>query len=393
MTGGSKPHSAPASAARVESLNGLRGWAALSVVVFHMTWETFGVVFPPFRNPVTAFFLDGPLAVSIFFVLSGEALSTSFFSGGGDVAVIRLAVKRYSRLTLPIAACCLLTYVLCRAGLVYNVQAGQIVHRMDWLGAWLDPEPNLKSAVKYALWKVFTNVPAARALNPFLWTMRVEMLGSMLVFWVLLLFSKIRHVWPLVAAIFAYDLFRVLNGADNDFGYWCCFLAGLTFAALRSRGFFARAQSSGYVIVGSGLLVAFMAILDGICHWKEVGRQYTVLVAIVMVAAVYCNPWLCARFTSTFSRFLGKLSFSLYLVQFPMLVSVTSYAIYVEGRNGLSPAWIWGIALASIGGTVAVAYAFESVERLTRFVGERITAFMVIPDDTCRRHQRRASGT
>jgi peptidoglycan/LPS O-acetylase OafA/YrhL len=343
--------------------------------------ETFGVILPSFRNPVSGFFSGRLTRVSIFFVLSGDALSTSFFSGGGEATVIRLAVKRYSRLMVPVAACCLLTYILWGAGLAYNVQAGHIVHRMDWLGSWLDPAPQPTGALKYAVWKVFTDVPPARALNPFLWTMRVEMLGSMLVFGILLLSSRIRYVGPLVALIFAYALVRGLKEDDEDFGYVCCFLAGLTFAAWRSRGYFARAQSSNLMIAGSGILLASLAVLDGIGHWKGVGRQYTALVAMVMVAAVFCNPWLCARFASRCSLFLGKLSFSLYLVQFPVLISLTSYAIYVvQGSNGLTPPWIWGIALTSIGMTIAMTYAFEPVEWLTRLVGNRVVALLVITD-------------
>src|SRR5258706_1988331 len=95
------------AAIRFHEIDGLRGWAALSVVVFHLYWETFGVVMPGLRNPATAFFLDAGLAVSLFFVLSGEALSAAYFAGKGEVAVVKLCVKRYTRLTIPIAATCL----------------------------------------------------------------------------------------------------------------------------------------------------------------------------------------------------------------------------------------------------------------------------------------------
>ena len=31
---------------RLHELDGIRGWAALAVVVFHLCYETFGIVFP-----------------------------------------------------------------------------------------------------------------------------------------------------------------------------------------------------------------------------------------------------------------------------------------------------------------------------------------------------------
>ena len=92
---------------RLALLDGVRGWCALSVVFFHVYWETFSAAVPAFRNPATGFFFDGHLAVCVFFVLSGEALSTAFFAGKGDAATVRLAIKRYPRLETPILAACL----------------------------------------------------------------------------------------------------------------------------------------------------------------------------------------------------------------------------------------------------------------------------------------------
>src|SRR5262245_41931407 len=63
---------------RVHEIDGVRGWAALSVLFFHLFWELFGGVVPAFRSSILRFWLDGPLAVYIFFVLSGDALSWPF---------------------------------------------------------------------------------------------------------------------------------------------------------------------------------------------------------------------------------------------------------------------------------------------------------------------------
>ena len=37
---------------RLDLLDGVRGWSALSVVLFHVFWETFGALVPAFRNPI-----------------------------------------------------------------------------------------------------------------------------------------------------------------------------------------------------------------------------------------------------------------------------------------------------------------------------------------------------
>src|SRR5690242_4690965 len=109
---------------RVHEIDGVRGWAALSVVVFHLFWELFGGEVPTFRSAALRFWLDGPLAVYVFFVLSGDALSWPFFASGDARILDRTVVKRYFRLAIPIFYSSLLCFLLMRAGLTFNHQAG-----------------------------------------------------------------------------------------------------------------------------------------------------------------------------------------------------------------------------------------------------------------------------
>jgi peptidoglycan/LPS O-acetylase OafA/YrhL len=348
----------------------------LSVVVFHMTWETFGALLPPLRNGVTAFLLDGGLAVSVFFVLSGEALSSAFFGGGGRRAVIRLALKRYSRLTLPIIAACSLALLLYAAGLTPNIEAGRIVHRSDWLGSFLNPAPSFAHAVRYMFWDVYTSIPDRDAIIPFLWTMKFEMLGSIFVFMVLLCFDRLRGVgtaigWLLLALIFE-------QAIHSKIGPLACFLAGLTYSRLRWSGFFARAQRRRAIQILSWLAILLLAAWDAVSHLKMAHRDYVSLTAVLLTGSVFCNRALCSAFAGQISRTLGRLSFPLYLVQFPVLISLTSYAICVAGRGGALALWqIASIALGSVLACLLAAYAFSPVEDFTRWVGNRIAS--VVP--------------
>ena len=80
---------------RIHEIDGLRGSASLVVVTFHFTWETFGFIQPSITNGYVKFFLDGPLAVYIFFVLSGDALSTPFLHSRNMSIWQRAVAKRY----------------------------------------------------------------------------------------------------------------------------------------------------------------------------------------------------------------------------------------------------------------------------------------------------------
>lgn len=100
---------------RASEIDAIRGWAALSVVCFHVFWETFGIAVPWLRNPYTACFLAGQFDVILFFILSGDALSFPFFHGGNVRYLQRAAFKRYPRLTVPIVVVTAVTALAWRA--------------------------------------------------------------------------------------------------------------------------------------------------------------------------------------------------------------------------------------------------------------------------------------
>jgi peptidoglycan/LPS O-acetylase OafA/YrhL len=364
----SEPPARTRAAVRLHELDGLRGWAALSVVLFHIFWEIFGLVGPGFRNPVTAFFLDGPLAVSIFFVLSGEALSSGFFAGKGEAAVLRLAARRYSRLTLPIAATCAIVFLLVKTGLTFNQEAAAVVHREDWLGAFLHVPATAGFYATYALAMVYAPTKAAQAVDPFLWTMHYEMVGSFLVFGLLLTWRHLPKPLIVLAVLAAAGL------AFPATSQLASFLFGILFGALRVDGLFAAIHRRPLAQAASWGLVLVLAVAASQAHMADAPRELLPLYAVPLVFAVFCNKALCDLFASGASRLLGKLSFPLYLVQFPVLVSFTSWAIvFAQAHGGLGPGAIWTIALASLVLCLASAAAFLPVERATRWVGEQVT--------------------
>ena len=63
---------------RLEFLDGLRGWGALMVFLYHLIVQLLSNTAPPYRSKYLAFLLDGDFAVFIFFVLSGFVLSIKF---------------------------------------------------------------------------------------------------------------------------------------------------------------------------------------------------------------------------------------------------------------------------------------------------------------------------
>jgi peptidoglycan/LPS O-acetylase OafA/YrhL len=361
----------PSRPVRLEALDGVRGWCALSVVFFHVYWEIFGPLVPAFRNPVTGFLFDGNLAVCVFFVLSGEALSTGFFAGKGDAGTLRMAIKRYPRLATPILAACLVIFALDQSGLVFSRAAASLVHRDQWMGAWLQFPLTFSYTLHYSLFDVFVSENFGRAVNPMLWTMQVELLGSFIVFAILLVWRRFSRPRTMLLGLFVVAMAAPTGSAAN---YLSCFFAGVAFADWRARGVIdALAARCAW---GPLAAICFVGAADGARHCLGVEQGKTAI-AIVLTLAVYASPPLAAFFSGRLSRALGRISFPLYLIQFPVLMSVTSWLIVQAGAGGsLSLSAIWAISLASVAACLLAAIAFAPVETLAQWLGEALVALV-----------------
>ncbi len=83
-------------------LDGIRGWACLMVLLFHVLSETNRAPLPELDTSLVAVICDGPPAVCVFLILSGEARSAGDLRCG-DLGIVRtLATRRHARLSMPI---------------------------------------------------------------------------------------------------------------------------------------------------------------------------------------------------------------------------------------------------------------------------------------------------
>lgn len=347
---------APASP-RLHEIDGIRGWAAFSVLLYHFYIELLSKVLPEADGFLPRFFIHGPLAVSIFFVLSGDALSSAYFAAGRR-ALDAMVVKRYLRLTGPIFFACAVVWLLLKLGWVSHLPASQVLHQEAWLGACLNFEPTLLSLVHYAIYGVYTHHVNATSYNPFLWTMSVELVGSMLVFLYLYLHERLKQPKTVLAVLIAFNL------ALKSFH--ALFFLGVLFCLLRREGLFQRLARLPHWPTLSVLLLILCAGLDA---WNVTGpkldRYPDLVLGPILVLVFHANGFLKRCFSSGLSRFLGEISFSLYLIHFAVMVSFTSALVLAQGE-GLAqrPAALLGIATASVAVSLLAATLMWRIERL-----------------------------
>jgi peptidoglycan/LPS O-acetylase OafA/YrhL len=345
--------------ARLSVIDGIRGWAALVVVLYHLFVETFGRLFPVFTSSWTYFALNGPLAVTVFFILSGDAVSVSFFRSRQTDSIDRLLVKRYLRLAAPVLCSCLLIYCLMALGLTFNRGAGRVVRHDDWLGSFLTFAPNLRQMVRYALVGVFSKTGLETSYNPFLWTMPIELVGSVLVFLYLYVFNNLRApITTLLGFIAVFFASRLSVAA---------LFIGVYLGYLRASGVLDRLHRAPRWQAASALLVLALVVADTKLRYARIDPfWFNVPIASALIFCAYSNRALNGFFENKFSAALGRLSFPLYLCHFSIIVSLTSYLIVAESLRGcLSLGTALLVIAASLVAILAESTAFLLCEHWT----------------------------
>lgn len=366
---------------RLAVLDGIRGWASLAVLLYHLLPELNRALLPELASAPVAMVLDGPLAVYVFFILSGEALAAGYLRGGDLGVVRRLAARRYLRLTVPILMASALVFAAMACGLDAH-RAAAAVLRSDWLGGFLDFTPSLGGLLGYALRDVYFDPPPPLHYVPLLWTMRVELLGSAVVFGLLgLLHGLAGRRRRLAGYAAALALLGLLAPALAGF------VVGVLLGEARRRGWFERLRRSAWrrpAILAGLLLLAGISAARALAH-DHAGLRYLLRAYLghardaPMAAAnpllMYANalglfllvPLLPAagRFLANpLSRFLGAISFPLYLVQFAVLITWTSWlAVWLVDPARPSRPLLYGIAAAGAGASLLLAWGFAAVER------------------------------
>lgn len=371
-------NSASTSSSRFMELEGLRGLAAIVVVLFHALLMFYpGLFYGPeayagawvqnmrlednlYGSPIMGLF-TGSFSVAIFFVLSGFVLSIGFFNKKDVRAVQRLAVKRYIRLMIPAAVSILLAYLAIKFGFGYaRSQVVDITHSVWLSGLWLQV-PQLEDAIRQSIYQIFTI--GSSSYNPVLWTMQYEFIGSFIVFAFLLLFAESKYRWVIYAALTAVFL---------SSWYWG-FIIGMALADLymNRRSLLEKIPQAVWFIgglLGIGLGAFPPTNLEGTIYkallvpgWSQYQSFsfYLTIGAMLMIMAVLFLPVLRSFFAARLMSYLGKYSFSVYLLHMPILFTFGSLVFISTNETiGFHSAAIVTI-LSSFALLAPLVYLFE----------------------------------
>ncbi|WP_158216669.1 acyltransferase family protein [Achromobacter mucicolens] len=342
-------------------LDGLRGWAALFVVFGHLgpVFLLVDRTFPPLP-----FFIDARLAVFVFFVLSGYVLSIGFFQTGVRVGVVSLALRRYLRLTIPIAASVLLAVLVARSGLAQNQAAGEAAGS-PWLALGFSKPLDLLEAAQFALFNVYSFTPHDGIYyNAVLWTMPFELVGSFLIFACLLIAGASRPSQALIVGAFCIAAWWANS-------YFLPFALGMAVALSRATVFRGSLRVVAAITLGSVLTVSALRYPgDGI-------RVLSIFSALILAACIL-SPAARRFLDLPISQWLGRLSFPLYLTHLFSIYTVGSWLYLLLGDGGeVSPMGAIAVAAASTFTALVIAAALSPVETFSVSAGRAFSSFAI----------------
>ncbi|RZA21298.1 MAG: acyltransferase [Proteobacteria bacterium] len=341
---------------RLLAFDGLRGIVALSVIIFHFFFEVLGQRFPIYSGPLLAGLTSSN--TGIFLMLSGYVLTEGNWRLAHKPRVHRQLVKRYFRLTIPMLASVLVVLALVWAGLCYHVPASWLLGVESWLGDKLPMQATLGDAIYDATIRVYLPHPDALSYNPFLWTMQAELWGSLTLFAILLLDRRISPYATLFVAAALFFSVRPIT---------CSIIIGGLISLLRHDGHLDGAieemRRKPWLQV-CYLMTAFS--LGSLAMPVGLQQIAAPLAGILVIVPLLASKSMQKLLSTEPMQFLGKLSLPLLLVQFPVLISFTSWAmLWLKGTGSFNLASATLVAINSSLLCVLGAFAFLPVEEGT----------------------------
>jgi peptidoglycan/LPS O-acetylase OafA/YrhL len=369
----------------------IRGLAALAVLVGHfilgfwpgmafregLGWNELPGAVRMLADFPGKYLWDGHMAVSIFFVLSGFVLSLIYFQRGGTAAIGSAAVRRYPRLMIPIAASILLAFVLLKVGAMCNQAAVQhmnalygLPQQLDltarngysnrWLALYFFNPPDVAIALREATWGAVTGIAT---YNLILWTMPFELVGSFLVYGSLALFGAARNRWLL------YAIGGGLLIADDRL-FLLDFLLGMALCDM-----WVQNQRKWGMTLSLWPALALIALGLYVVPWKPVA-------ALMVVSAAAASPRLQQLLEARWLAFLGRISFSLYLLHMIVFCSV-GCGLYVLLCRDLGWSHAAGSLTAAAGALVVCLLAawlfYHTVDRTAITLSRRFDVWLFRP--------------
>jgi len=353
----------------IKSLTGLRGFAALWVAVLHTCFgegNEFGYL-PAFDHKInwgffTDFVLQGYLAVDIFFVLSGFVMAYVY----GDIFHARIRLKE------------VLHFYIKRLARIYPVHIviTLILAIVFFLG-WWNPFQDF-TAWHVALSAVLMNMWVHPSPNMPAWSVSAEWMAYLACPAILWAGARLQKIYLCLAGVIILTLlypFLYQHYLDWNWLYgWTALVRVFTgfiigsilfqiYSDEKAGRFLAKWSDRAFVILFGALFLLCL-----ISSKPSVSTIYPFAPLFVLFLAG-SRTFVARLFSSTVFRYLGAISYCIYMVHYPVLEFINqnfSDVLYALPPD-FSRIKMWGIFSLILAAIIAVAaVAYHLIERPCR---------------------------
>jgi len=337
---------------RIYFIDGIRGLAAIIILLSHIVSAFYPILHSkdsrlldsasPLIKVITCsplnIFYYGSWGVVLFFIISGYVITYNYFNFGGNNYITSSAFRRYFRLTIPALISCFIAYVLLKYDLFYNVKISPITQSL-WLDNFYHFEANIFDMLKFAIYDEYFNfgiatnyrnafLPPQVSYNAVLWVMRILFFGSMLIYSFLAIFGKVGKRYILYI-----PLITLLHNS-----FYLCYILGMILCDLDVHN---RLKGINRIILSIIILLSiyissvrtfdfpFYSILKLNYMNDQMDTSlvyiYQSIGAFLFIFAISRYTILSDLFSTKIMLHLGKLSLPIFVLQLPIICSVSCY--------------------------------------------------------------------
>jgi len=334
-------------------IDSLRGVAALIVVNVHylcafLPFSIFGqtvnyhqhlLIEGIFLYPPFGVLSAGKLAVSLFFILSGFVLSYSLL--GEQLKTLKISsliIKRPIRLVGVIAFSIVISSLLWKFELYYNEEVAAITGSTPWISDFWNGNLSVHKVYQDLLFSPFSS---GEYYNAPLWTIKIELYGSFMVYLFVLFFGRFKY--RLLITIFLIYLFR--------YDYYFGFFIGLLIADIM-KNFKLKVNKTikSFLLYSTFIIFIYLSsypnyqivhqqessiygFLPELSSYANVG--YPMISAILVFIIVLSNRRTQKILHNRLLQFIGRISYALYVVHLLVIGSISSW-IFLKFNQYLS---------------------------------------------------------
>lgn len=371
-----------------EHLQSIRGVASFIVVITHYlgafypfalfgndglyqqrsSWEIF------FSLPPLSLISSGNFAVCMFFVLSGYVLSYKYLGeNDNEISIIGDIIKRPFRLGGIVLFSTIFSSILWENNLFFNTEASQITSSIPWFYKYWNSSITLNAITRDMTTSFFLS---ANKYNPPLWTIRVELIGSIFVYAFLFFFATNKYRALATAFCIYYFKGNLIQG----------FFFGIALADIKkhySNNF--EVLTKKYLLVSFLLLgllfssypahtssdIVRLTFYGKLPKLTYIGGGYSMLGAIFLFFSIDHIKAIQTLLSHKYLVFLGRISYAMYAVHYIILGSFSSWLFikllhYYKYGNAFLLVFLISLIIILIISYVETVFVDEQAIRLSR---------------------------